>query len=102
MTWLQMVIKWKKLNINKVSESFNTCRQLCMMTLEEVEIFVVDLVLVDYSIETSTIVGEPSNDETGTKIAMMYNEYIHEIKSKDDRQLYFSGFIIMASKFRNY
>ena len=31
--WAQNVVGWKKVNVNKVSKSFDMCRQLCMLTL---------------------------------------------------------------------
>ena len=37
MKWSQKLVNWKKIKVNKVSETFNTCPQLCMITLEEVE-----------------------------------------------------------------
>ena len=39
MKWTQRVIEWKKININKVSDSFDTCRRLAMIVLEELEQF---------------------------------------------------------------
>ena len=47
MKWLQKVFGWKKTNVNKVSEHFYTCCQLCMITLEELERLVIDLFLAD-------------------------------------------------------
>ena len=46
MKWAKNVINWKKVNINKVSESFETCRHLCMLTLEEVERLAIDLFII--------------------------------------------------------
>ena len=44
--WSQNVINRKKVNINKVSESFDICRQLYMLTLEEIERLAIDVFVV--------------------------------------------------------
>lgn len=35
MKWSQNVVNWNKINVNKVSETFDTCWQLCMITLDK-------------------------------------------------------------------
>ena len=35
--WAQRVVEWKKINMKKVSDSFDTCRRMCMLALEELE-----------------------------------------------------------------
>ena len=105
MKWAQAVVNWKKINVNKVSESFDACRQLCMITLEEVERVAIDLFLIEHTAEIQRIAGENVTDVTDTAaivIAKMYNEYINNMKSSDNRRLYMFGFIIMATQFRNY
>ena len=37
------IVQYKKINVNKVSDSFDTCRSLCMITLEELERVEVDI-----------------------------------------------------------
>ena len=105
MKWAQAVVNWKKINVNKVSESFDACRQLCMITLEEVERVAIDLFLIENTAEIQMIVGDNVTDLTDTAalvIAKMYNKYINNMKSSDNRRLYMFGFIIMATQFRNY
>ena len=105
MKWAQAVVNWEKINVNKVSESFDACRQLCMITLEEVERVAIDLFLIEHSAEIQRISGENVMDLTDTAaivITKMYNEYINDMKSSDNRRLYMFGFIIMATQFRNY
>ena len=103
MKWSQTVLNWKKVNVNKVSESFDTCRQMCMLTLEEVERLSIDLFMVrnDKSVE-DIIESSESADSIGLNITRLYIEYIHEMDSNDHRRLYMFGFIIMATQFRNY
>ena len=47
MIWGQKIVQWKKFNVLKVSESFDTCRQLCMLMLQEVERVVIDLFVTE-------------------------------------------------------
>ena len=105
MKWAQAVVNWGKINVNKVSESFDACRQLCMITLEEVERVAIDLFLIENTAEIQMITGENVTDLTNTSdvvIVKMYNEYINNMKSSDNRRLYMFGFVIMATQFRNY
>ena len=102
MKWAQNVVGWKKVNVNKVSESFDMCRQLCMLTLQEIERLSIDLFLVEYEDEVSLLLSTEISATVGVKIASMYNMYIHNMDSLDDRRLYFKGFIIMSTQFRNY
>ena len=76
-----------------------------MITLEEVERVAIDLFLIEHTAEIQRITGENATDLTDTAaivIAKMYNEYINNMKSSDNRRLYMFGFIIMATQFRNY
>ena len=77
MKWAQAVVNWKQINVNKVSESFNACRQLCMIILEEVERVAIDLFLIENTAEIQMVVGENVTDLTNTAaviIAIMYNK----------------------------
>lgn len=49
--WIQQVANWKKLNVNKVSESFDTCRRMCTMMLDEIEQLAVDLFMIYQIVE---------------------------------------------------
>ena len=99
--WAQYVVNWKKVNVNKVSESFDMCRQLCMISLQEIERLAVNLFFNKTEDEISSICGYNSN-YVGVSIASMYNEYIHDMNSCNNRRLYMKGFIIMGTQFRNY
>ena len=105
MKWAQTVINWKKMNVNKISESFDTCRQLCMLTLEEVERLAVDLFIVENDKTIKEILRlniNAATDSAGLKMARLYLDYIHEMNTDDNRRLYRMGFIIMSTQFRNY
>ena len=43
--WGKHVVDWKKVNVNKVSDSYDTCCRLCMMLLQELERLSIDLFL---------------------------------------------------------
>ena len=38
----KFIIDWKTVNANKLSASYDTCQKLCMVILEELEIFCID------------------------------------------------------------
>ena len=103
--WAQNVINWKKMNVNKVSETFETCRQLCMLTLEGVERLTIDLFIIqnDNIVEYLVLLHNNSTTKSlGLRIARLYIDYIHKMKSEDDRRIYMFGFVIMTTQFRNY
>ena len=102
MKWAQNIINWKKVNVNKVSESLDTWRQLCMITLEEVERLTIDLFLVEHGKDIEEILNKTTTDTARLSIAKLYMDIIHEIKSDDDRRLFMFGFIIIGTQFRNY
>ena len=72
--WAQETINWKKVNTNKVSESFGICRRLCMVALEELERLAVDYFLINRSKEISTLLQNPMDHTLGLKIVSVYNE----------------------------
>lgn len=76
------MINWKHVNVNKVLESFATCRQLCMLTLEEVERLAVDLFVVDNDKAIKEILRLNRNiatDSAGLRMAKLYLDYIHKM-----------------------
>ena len=81
MKWAQNVVGWKKVNVNKVSESLDMCRQLCMLTLQEIERLSIDLFLVEYEEDVSLLLSSEMSATVGVKIALMYNMYIHNMNS---------------------
>ena len=87
MNWAQKVVEWKKVNTNKVSESFDTCRQLCMMTLEEVERLSIDLFITHNIDELDFLCLDPTVKSKAISVAMMYNTYITTFTSTDQRRL---------------
>ena len=102
MKWSQKVVNWKKINVNKVSETFDTCRQLCMIILEEIERLVVDLFIIEHAEDLSLLSIDTSLKSMGVVVAGMYNGYISTVISTDDRRVYMFRFITMATAFRNY
>ena len=102
MNWAQKVVEWKKVNTNKVSESFNTCRQLCMMTLEEVERMAIDIFITDNNDNLEFICLDPTVSSKGISVTMIYDTYITTFSSTDQRQLYMHGIIRMATELSNY
>ena len=71
MKWTQQVVNWKNLNVNKVSELFDTCRRLCMLMLDEMERLAVDLFLEENELVVSEILVSDRNN-MGLHIARLY------------------------------
>ena len=94
--WCQRVLYVKKINVNKVSDSFDTCRRHCYLILEELERLRIDLFI------ESTSPSIVSDKYKAIDIAILYNTFIKSCDSIDNRRLYMYGFIIMASEFRKY
>ena len=99
--WAQKVVQWKKINVGKVSESFDMCRQLLLLTLHELERFALDL-FIDENKEEMNIMMKEDTDSFGIDVATMYDSYLKDFSTTDDRRKYMKGFIIMASQFRMY
>ena len=95
------MVNWKKVNVNKVSESFDIRRQLCMLTLQELERLSVDIFLVKKEDERSLVSSKVNSNTVGLTIAYMYNKYIYDMNSRYNGRLYIKGFIIMCTKFCN-
>ena len=84
------------MNVNKVSDSFDTCRRHCYLILEELERLSIDLFI------ESTSPSIFSDEYKAIDIAIVYNTFIKSRDSTDDRCLYMYGFIIMSNEFRKY
>lgn len=94
--WARRVIEWKKVNVNKVSDSFDICQQLAIILLEELE-----RLSIDMFIESKE--GMPFDDTV--KSVDIDQDYIHFIQnygSTNNRRKYMFGYIIMATEFRRY
>ena len=102
MLWGQKIVQWKKLNVNKVSESFDTCRQLCMLMLEEIERVTIDLFVTECNEDLTYLCMDSTNESMAIKLSLLYINYINTFTSTDDRRLYMFGFVIMATEFRQY
>ena len=75
MKWAKNVVGWKKVNVHKVSESFDMCRQLCMITLYELKQLSVDLFLIEYEVELLLLTSIVNSNNVGVTIVSMYNIY---------------------------
>lgn len=96
MKWTQRVIEWKKINVNKVSDSFDTCRQLAMIVLEELERLSIDLFIANTE---RTVFSDTSKS---IDLAIDYIAFVTNHRSSDSRRKYMFGYIIMSSEFRKY
>ena len=90
------VIEWKKVNVNKVSDSFDTCRRLEMILLEELE-----WLSIDIFIKTKKGVSFVDTKRS-VYIAQDYIIFLQHHSSTDNRRRYMFGYVIMATEFRKY
>ena len=101
----QKIISWKKVNINKVSESFDTWKKLCILALEEAERLTIYFFMVQNDKIVEEIVRLDQNGikySVGLRIARLYIEYINEMNINDNRRLYMFRFVIIATQFCDY
>ena len=102
MLWGQKVVQWKKLNVNKVSETFDICRQLCMLVLQEIERVVIDLFITECDEDLTFLCMDSTNPSMAIPLSLLYCNYINTFTSTYNRRLYMFGFIVMATEFRRY
>ena len=95
--WGKCVVDWKKVNVNKVSYYYDTCRRLCMILLQELERLSIDLFL-ESKYSSSTY----SELTMSIDIAKEYSSFLRNNSTTDQRRQYMFGFIIMATEFRKY
>ena len=102
MLWRQKIVQWKKLNVSKVSESFDTCRQLCMLMLQEIERVVIDLFITECNEYLTYICMDSTHGSMSITLSLLYSNYINNFTSTDHQRLYMFGYVIMATEFRRY
>ena len=102
MLWDQKVVQRKKLNIIKVSETFDTCRQLCMLPLQEVERVVIDLFISECEEDLIYLCMDITNKSMSITLSLLYSNFISTFTTTDNRRLYMFGFVTMGSEFRKY
>lgn len=94
--WGECVIDCEKVNINKVPDSFDTCRRLCMIILEELERLSIDICMLHKQSTAFSKTNMPID------IGKQYILYLRNYGSTDQRRQYIFGFIIMATEFRRF
>lgn len=81
---------------------FDTCRQLCMITLEEREMLFIDIFVIKHADDLALLSTDTSLQSMGVVVVGMYNSYVSYIISTDDRKVYMFRFVNMATAFRIY
>ena len=102
MLWGQKVVQWEKFNVNKVSETFDTCRQLYMMMLQEIERVVIDLFIIECDKDLACLCMDSTNESMAITLSLLYSNYINTFTSTDNRRLCMFGYAVMATKFSQY
>ena len=102
MLWGQKIVEWKKLNVKKVSESFDTCRQLCILMLQEIERVVIDLFITECNEDLAYLCMDITNESIAIILSLLYSNYINTFTSTDNQIIYIFGYVIMTTEFRRY
>ena len=103
--WGQTIVDWKRLTASKVCDSFDLCRQLLFLMLEEMDRLAWDMFLYEkmnmLQLKKQTIENE--NDF----LFVLADDYLTYLKhsacdTNDERRKYMFFFILMARKFRQF
>ena len=102
MEWGKAVVDWKRIKLNKVSESFELCKQLLFLMLDEASRLSWDLFVHENKLLINSIINYSSGAEY--VIFHITTAYCHFIDGKvetscSNREKYFYSFIVMARKF---
>ena len=71
--------------MNKSSETLETCRHLYMPALKEPDRLAIGIFLVEKEDELLSVLSEVTNKTVGVTIEFMYNKYIHDMSSHENR-----------------
>ena len=103
--WILNVVRWKKAKINHVSDSFQICRDLSFLALEECERYLMDVML---TIELSEGERRQLMEDTNkipSILSRMFNKFLSGAPSwsrNNNARKMILNFVQMTRKFRSY
>ena len=102
----QEIVEWKRLRSTNVSESYDLCRQLCYLALDEAERLSWDLFLLEKQQDIDLHIGSSGGDHESVCawVGLEYTKYLGQQLevSDDDRRCYFFHYIIVAREYRMF
>jgi len=103
--WGQTIVDWKRLTSAKVCDSFDLCRQLTFLMLEELDRLAWDMYLLERKDEIESTKTSCNNDEEF--LCKLAHDYLIYLKDKasttcDERRKYVYYFMLMCRKFRQF
>lgn len=103
--WFVKIVKWKRINIGKVSHNFRLCRRLAFLVQEEIERYVWDLFLSENSNTIQAILN--NTDDVPTIMVNTTKHFIEWVQKEagntnDDRRKYLLNYIIIMRIFSKY
>ena len=103
--WGQTIVDWKRITASKVCDSFDLCRQLMFLMLEELDRLAWDMFLFEKKDYIKMKKEETENENEF--LFVLVDEYLKYIISKagttnDERRKYMFYFILIGRKFRQF
>ena len=102
---VQKCLKWKKLTPKKVSESYNLCKSMLFLTIEEVERLLIDRFIHENSAVLSKTLRKIDCEKVfAIKFSIDFRKYIlrKSNETTDERMKYLLNFYIISREFRLY
>ena len=100
------LLKWKKIKYNRVSDSFQAARSLCMILLEELERYLIDVMItIEFSNEErEEFDTHLARDDFPILFSKKYIAFLKTNKWSEDNtaRRYCCNFVVMARRFRMY
>ena len=103
--WAQTIVDWKRLTSSKVCDSFDLCRQLMFLMLDELDRLAWDMFLCEKRNEIEIMKVNAINDDAF--VLVLVDEYLSYLQSSaqsttDERRKYMFYYILMGRKFRQF
>ena len=103
--WGQTIVDWKRLTASKVCDSFDLCRQLLFLMLDELDRLAWDMFLYENRIIIQ--LKKNSTNDDNEFLFMLVDDYLaylrtNSVKTTDERRKYMFYFILMGRKFRQF
>jgi hypothetical protein len=102
--WAQTIVDWKRLTTSKVCDSFDLCRQLMFLMLDELDRLAWDMFLCE-KIKIENMTNNANNDDEF--VLALVDDYLSYLQSSaqsttDERRKYMFYYILMGRKFRQF
>jgi hypothetical protein len=97
------VVGWKKIKVTKVSDCFQSAKGLAFLLLEELERYLVDVMIQEMDNDTKKeVMQQKDSDEFPILMAQCFIDFLSDSKWKDTHpiRLYLVNYCVLCRKFR--